>query len=528
VDYGPEQSGSGRTASRRAGGRAARRAKRELASGARAVGPGAVGGRYRPLTDPDLQRIHRTALDVLETIGMGAVPESVRTLATNAGCWISARDRLCFPRNLVEDVIAGAGRNFVLHGRDPGHDLDISGCRVHFGASGVAVTVPDFETGKYRPSTLADLYDFARLVDTLENVHFFNRPVIARDIADPFVHDVNMSYVCAAGTTKHIAIGFNDGEFVETTAAMYDAILGGEGRFRQRPFCSVGCCAVVSPLRFAAENCGVAIAAARLGFPINMIIAAQAGATAPAALAGTLVQTVAETLAGLVLVNLVSPGHPMIFSNWPLVSDLRTGAFSGGGGEEAVLTAASAQIANYYDLPSGAGAGMADSKIPDNQAGYEKGITTALAGLAGANLVYEAAGMLASLMACSFEAFVIDDDMLGIVQRAVRGIEVTDDTLSYEIIKSAVEGPGHYLGNAQTLALMETEYVYPTLGDRRTADQWEQDGAPDIRERARQRVRDVLGSHYPNYIEPAVDEELRRRFPILLPVEAMRPGSGRW
>lgn len=105
---------------------------------------------------------------------------------------------------------------------------------------------------------------------------------------------------------------------------------------------------------------------------------------------------------------------------------------------------------------------------------------------------------------------------------------VHDDTLSYGIIKSAVEGPGHYLGNAQTLALMEMEYVHPTLGDRRTADQWEQDGAPDIRERARQRMRDVLGSHYPNYIEPAVDEALRRRFPILLPVEAMRPGSGRW
>src|SRR4051794_30056423 len=330
---------------------------------------------------------------------MSEPPESVRELALAQGGFMNGRGRLCFPRALVEDTIAGAGRNFVLHGRDPVHDLDVSGTRVHYGASGVAVLVPDFDTGRYRPSTITDLYDFARLVDVLENVHFFNRPVIGRDISDPTVHDINMSYVSAAGTRKHIAVGFNAGANVEATRDMFDMILGGEGRFARRPFCSVGSCAVVSPLRFAEENCEVSMAAARLGFPVNMIIAGQAGATAPAALAGTLVQTTAETMAGLVLVNLACPGHPVIFSNWPLVSDLRTGAFSGGGGEEAVLTAASAQLSRFYDLPGGVGAGMADSKLPDNQAGYEKGLTTALAGLAGANMVYEGAGMLASLMA---------------------------------------------------------------------------------------------------------------------------------
>jgi len=352
--------------------------------------------------------------------------------------------------------------------------------------------------------------------------------VIGRDIADTYIHDVNMSYVSAAGTKKHIAVGFNSGSHVQATADMFDAILGGEGRFSRRPFCSVGSCAVVSPLRFAAENCEVSMAAARLGFPVNMIIAGQAGATAPAALAGTLVQTTAETLAGLLMVNFVKPGHPLIFSNWPLVSDLRTGAFSGGGGEEAVLTAASAQISRFYNVPSGVGAGMADSKVPDNQAGYEKGITTALAGLAGANMIYEGAGMLASLMACSFEAFVIDDEMLGSVLRAIRGIEVTDETLSFEGIRAAVEGPGHYLSSEQTLQLMETEFVYPKLGDRTSTDEWEASGGRDIRDRARVRVREILASHYPIYIEPQVDAEIRRRFPIVLSRRDMTADCGRW
>jgi trimethylamine--corrinoid protein Co-methyltransferase len=512
---------------RREGGRAARQSARP--EGARqAVGPGVLGGAYRPLSDRDLQRIHATVLDVLEKVGMGDPPAAVQALALAKGCRLTERGRLCFPRSLVEDVIAQAGRNFTLHARDPAWSLDLRDSRVHYGASGVAVLVPDFKTGRYRPSTMLDLYDFARLVDVLENVHFFNRPVIGRDIEDTRLHDINMAYVSAAGTRKHIAIGFNAGAHVADAAAMYDVIAGGEGRFRERPFCSVGSCAVVSPLRFAAENCEVSMAAARLGFPVNMIIAGQAGATAPAALAGALVQTTAETMAGLLLVNFVSPGHPVIFSNWPLVSDLRTGAFTGGGGEEAVLTAASAQISRFYDLPAGVGAGMADSKVPDNQAGYEKGITTALAGLAGANMVYEAAGMLASLMACSFESFVIDDDMLGSVLRAVRGIDVTEESLSFEVIRAAVEGPNHYLGSQQTLELMKSEFFYPKLGDRSDTDQWEAGGSKDIRERARARVQEILSAHYPTYIDPATDGALRARFDITIPAQAMKAGNGRW
>jgi len=310
---------------------------------------------------------------------------------------------------------------------------------------------------------------------------------------------------------------------------MFDAMLGGEGRFRERPFCTANTCSIVPPLRYGEDNGSVSMEAARLGMPVNMIIAAQAGATSPAALAGTLVQTVAETLAGLALVNLTVPGHPMIFSNWPFVSDLRTGAFSGGGGEEAVLNAASAQLTNFYDLPSGVAAGMSDSKFPDNQAGYEKGITTVLAGLAGANMVFESAGMLASLIGCSFEALVIDNDMLGSVQRAVRGIEVNDETLSYEILeKVCCGGPGHFLGEAQTLSIMETEYQYPTLGDRATTEEWEESGSRTIRERAIDKTREILSSHYPEYIEPDIEKKIRDKYPILLPRDAMTAASARW
>jgi len=523
VSQGPEPG-------RRAGGRAARRAKRAAgpAEGRAPIHPGIEGGAFRPLTEPDIRRIHGAALELLERVGMGEPIPLLTELALAKGCRLTDDGRLCFPRGLVEDIVAGAAQSFVLHGRNPKHDLEISGTRVHFGTGGAAVKVLDPRTGRYRPSTLVDLYDFARLVDRLDNVHWFTRCIVATDVTDMFELDMNTLYACIAGTEKHIGTNFYLADHVATAIEMFDLVLGGEGRFRERPFCKVHSSPVVSPLRYGADNAEVAVACARAGMPVNAIIAAQSGATAPAALAGMLAQTVAETLAGLILVNLAVPGHPVIFSNWPFVSDLRTGAFTGGGGEIALLNAASAQITNFYGLPSGVAAGMADSKLPDDQAGYEKALTNALAGLAGANLVYESSGMLASLLGCSFESFVIDDEMLGLVQRAMRPIEVSDETLSLQAIEEAVTGPGHFLGHAQTLALMETEYLYPALGDRHTPDEWEEAGATDIRERARERLGEILAAHYPAYIDPALDATLRERFPIRLPAEAMGAASGRW
>ena len=512
----------------RTGGREARRRLRQADGCSPAVRPGLEGGAYRPLGERDMERIHETALDLLETIGMGDPIPEFREVALDRGCSLTRAGRLRFPRALVEDVIAGAGRDFVIHARDPAHDIDVSGARVHFGCGGEAVTVLDFETGRYRPSTLVDFYDLARLTDRLEHVHRYSNIIVPTDIADLREMDINRSYAAVAGTTKACSMSVSKAGHMDDVIAMFDVMLGGEGRFLARPFANAGGCAIVSPLCYGEDNSEIVVAATRRGITTSVVVASQAGATAPAALAGALVQNTAETLAGLLLVNLVRPGHPMMFGNWPFVSDLRTGSFSGGGGEEAVLTAAAAQMGNFYDLPTSVGAGMTDSKLSDAQAGYEKGLTTALAGLAGANIVAEAVGMVGSLMGASFEAMVIDDDMLGAVNRAVRGIEVTDETLSYEVIREAVEGPGHFLGNEQTLALMESEYLYPRIGDRRPPAEWEEDGALSIVDRARVRVREILSAHYPDHVDAPADARVRERFPIHLAREDMLPGNGRW
>lgn len=510
----------------RAGGRQGRRERRARGADA-VVRPGLPGGRYKPLSDRDVERIHETALDLLERVGMANPLPVLKQRALAKGCRVDAYNRLCFPRALVEDVVAAMPRSFATLGRDPKHDQENAAGRVHFGPGGDAISTLDVDGRRYRPSTIVDVYDFARLIDRLEHVHDFSPIVIATDIADLHAADINMAYAAIAGTTKHVVLSPNNARHVDDLIHLMDLVLGGEGRHRDRPFCSAGACCIVSPLAYSDESSAVCLAATRIGAPVWAVMAPQAGATAPAALAGTLAQVTAESLAALLLVQLVVPGHPMGFGPWPFVSDLRTGAFSGGGGEQAVLAAAAAQIGLFYGLPTSVGAGMSDAKWPDAQMGFEKGVSVTAAALAGAE-VSEVCGMMASLMGCSFEAMVIDNDMLGTIQRLLKGIEVSDETLSFEVIENAVRGPGHFLGHPQTLALMETEYLYPELADRTGRDEWQDAGSADILEAATARVRDILSTHYPTYIDPATDARIRERYKIHLPEAAMRPGNGRW
>ncbi len=475
-----------------------------------------------------MERIHETALDVLENIGVANAVPRLQEVALKKGCRISDSGRLVFPRTLVEDCIAGTPKTAFYLSRDGSRDLEMSGRRVHFDPGGEAISTLDVGANIYRPSTLIDLYDFARLTDKMEHLDSFGKVVVPTEITDHRAHDINTAYASLAGTNKHVELNFTHTGHINDALDMLYLIAGSEKAYRDHPFCSTGGCPVVSPLTYGEDNSEVCIDAPRLGSPASVIIAPQAGATSPAALAGTLVQAMAETLAGLLLVQLTTPGHPVLFGVWPFVSDLRTGAFSGGGGEQALLAAAAAQISNFYNLPCSVGAGMTDSKAVDNQAGYERGITTVLAALAGSNVISEVGGMMGSLLGCSFESMVIDNEMLGMVQRILRGIEVTDETLSYHVIEDVVYGAGHYLGHPQTLELMGSEFLYPTLADRKSPEEWEENGSHDIRDKARERTRSILSSHYPTHIDPAVDKVLRERFPLQLPVEAMTATSGRW
>ncbi|MDA7424438.1 trimethylamine methyltransferase family protein [Thalassococcus lentus] len=508
------------TPSRRSGGRAARVAARSapLTEETRAVRPGMTGGQLKPLTEADVLRIHRAALKALEEIGISEAPPSGIKILTDAGAILGDDGRIRFPPALVEDMLAKANRSVTLCGREARHDLDLSGQRVHYGTAGAAVHLVDVQGDEYRECTLQDLHDAARITDTLDNIHFLQRPMVARDITDNREMDLNTIYACSAGTTKHIGTSFTEPAFVADALEMLYMIAGGEDAFRARPFMSNSNCFVVPPMKFATESCEVMEACIRGGMPVLLLSAGQAGATAPAALAGAIVQAVAECLAGLVYVNAIAPGHPAIFGTWPFVSDLRTGAMSGGSGEQALLTAGCAQMHAFYGLPGGAAAGIADSKRPDMQAGWEQMCSNVMGGLSGLNMVYEAAGMHASLLGFCHESLILGDDLVGQALRCVRGIEVTDETLSFDVMaQTCVGGPGHYLGSDQTLSRMQSDYIYPTLADRSSPKEWAENDKPDLIKAATARKEEILAKRSAARFDPALDAALRERFNIHLP-----------
>ena len=504
---------------RRSGGRAGRIAKRQAppAAAARPVWPGMAGGSYAPLSESDMEQIYDTALRLLEDVGMGTPIAEYVEVVTEAGGWLDADGRLHYPRALIERGIEMSAKEWIWHGFDDDKSMHLGGNRVHFGTAGAAVLIHDYETNRFRHSTIRDVYNCARLVDSFDHVHFYGRTCVARDLEDTRELDLSTAYAVLTGTSKPAGSAWFEPRHVHEAAEMFDMALGGPGEFAKRPFIVAYNTFVVPPLRFAEESNKCLVAQVRSGMPVLLISAGQAGATSPAALAGALVQGLAECLAGLCTVNLLRPGHPCVVGLWPFVSDLRTGAMSGGSGEEAVLNAAAAQVLNWRGVVSGVPAGMTDSKLPDAQSGYEKGLTVGLAANAGANLIFESAGMLASLLACSPEQLVIDNDMMGAVNRTVRGVEVDDGTLSADLIAEVISGPGHFLGSAQTLSLMQTEYVYPIIGDRNSPEDWADAGARNALQMAHERVKTVLAEHHPDHVGPEVDARIRAAFPIGLP-----------
>ena len=474
-----------------------------------------VGGQLRLLGEGEIETLHQAALTILAETGLAEAPDEVAALVTGAGGSLSADGRLLFPSDLVERCLAALPSRVTLYGREGGRDLVLGGTDVHLGTGGASPEILDLDTHRYRPSTLSDIHAAARIVEQMEHIHFFSRPMVARDIEDARAMEVNTAWACLSGTRKHVVVSASSPDHVDAILALAHGLAGSEAAFRAAPFLSLNINHVVPPLRFDPDSALVLMHAARRGVPVMVNTFGQLGASSPVTIAGCVAQTTAETLAGMVVAWLAAPDVRAIFGPRPMVTDLRTGAMTGGGGEQAKLTAAAIQMARHYNLPSSTIAGATDSKWPDAQAGHEKCLAVTMALQAGAHFVTQAAGTQASLMATALESYVIDNDMLGGILSAHSAIEVSPATLDPAAIHDAATGAGHFLGEAETLARMTSDFLYPQIGDRRSIGAWQEDGAPDIWRLAHQRVRAILSADQPAVIDPGLASGLETEFGLM-------------
>jgi trimethylamine--corrinoid protein Co-methyltransferase len=475
---------------------------------------GLTGGQYRPLADDQVRHIHEAALSILARTGVQVeLPEALRLFQQAGASVDQEQKRVRIPRALIEDAVDWAPSRVVLAGRDPRWDLELEGARVHAGTGGAALNVLDLYTGQLRPAVLHDVAELARLVDALDNVHFYLVPVYPTDL-DKDIVDLSSYFTALANTTKHVQAGIYSVQGIHDTVEMCEHIAGGAGPLRERPLVSFITSWMVSPLLFASDVTTLLIETCRQRIPVVLSAAPMAGSTAPVTLAGMLAQLTAEQLSGVVLTQLARRGAPVLIGPIPATADMKSGRYLAGAAEFGLANAAMAQMAQFYRLPIYNSAGMTDAKIPDIQAGFEKAMSTTLAALAGSNFIHHAAGMLENMNTVAAEQFVIDNDILGMAMRVLRGVEVNDETLALDVIDEVGPG-GHYLMSGHTLQYMRSEFYYPSATvDRQGWDMWQQGGGLDARERARQIARDILDHHHPESLDPAVESWIRQRFKL--------------
>jgi len=466
------------------------------------------GGQLRILSSGELYEIHLATLEILERIGVKVSEQKALRMLGEAGAHIDIKEKIAkIPQYLVEEAIKKAPSTFTLFGRDPKHKLKLQDGRVYFSMGGESVHVLDLETGKQRASTQRDVENFYRLADALENVHHSTEVVIPRDISESVAHMYEL-FAGFRNTTKTLDCDIYGQEVAVDCIRMASVVAGGEEELKKRPLL-LGFHNPVSPLQHSEKLTEGLMVFAKYRQPVIIAPEAQAGATAPVTLAGLLAQQNAEVLSGIVIAELVNPGAPVLFGTVSTIMDMKTANLAYGAIEAGLINVATAQLARYYGLPCrGTGSGT-ESKIPDIQAGFEKAMTLMMAALAGINFIFNAAGTLESTLTASYEQAVIDNEICGMVFRALRGIKISDETLAIDVIERVGPG-GQFLDQRHTLEYLKKDHYLPTIVNRQKRERWEKEGSKDLREIAREEAKRILKEHQPEPLDRDIEEEIKK------------------
>ncbi len=454
---------------------------------------GVLGGSYKPLTEESVHKVHRAVMEVIEEVGFQVNSEAALNIFEEAGAHVDRERRnVRVPAEMAMKLIETAPSEIMLCGQDKQHDILLGGQRVYAGTGGTALYVYYPKTGERQLATLDDLKRIAKLVDQLDNIHLFMLPTYPNELPVEQI-DVNRFFAGLDNTTKHVMGGVYTLEGVKQVIRMGEIVAGSAEMLRQRPLLSMITCSI-SPLKMDMHYGDLVVAIAQAGVPLVCPAEPLCGATSPVTLAGNLVIQTTDSLMGVMLAQIINPGTPVIFGSVASNADFGDFKYLAGSIEMGLLNAAGAQMAQFYKLPFYATGGMTDSKVVDAQCGYESALTGLLCALAGANFIHDAAGLMEFALAVCYEKFVIDNEILGMVMRAVEGIKVDEDTLAVDLIKQV--GPsGIFVSARHTRRHMRSEHYHPSLSERNSRETWEARGAKSTLERAAEKVELLIGNH---------------------------------
>ena len=478
--------------------------------------PGLMSSLYKPLTPNDVKKIVDSSFEILERSGMAVYSPAAWHAFAAAGAKMDPDTRIVkLPKPLVEDAIASNPSSITLYSRDGNFNAVLEKNRVYYGTGGTAIYVLDPDSGQRRSSLLKDVALNARIVNQLENIHVFTINVFPNDIENRDDIDVNRFFHSLDNTTKHIMGGIYSLAGCRRVVEMAEMLAESPEALREKPFVSF-ITLIISPFKIDKAYGQITCYLAGENLPVVVPTEPICATTAPVTLAGNVLTHIAETLGGIALVQCVKKGAPGICGSVGSVPDLRTMNHLGGPIERAMINAAVSQIAQYLELPLYSTGGTSDAKAVDVQAAYESAMSDLLVAMSGANYIHDAAGLMEADLTVSYEKLVMDNEILGMCQRVLRGIEVNDETLPIELMLA--KGPGKdYLAEEHTVKNMYGEFFVPKLANRNKRES--ASPGDDALTCATAFVKQIRVSEFVSKIDMNIRSQILKTFPEIRELE---------
>ena len=458
------------------------------------------------LTPQEVRKIHDATLWIIEKVGVKFPSDCALDVWEAHGAQVDRNTRIVKAKpELIESALKTCPPVYPLAARDPEQDLLLDGNHVFLGTDGCGVEVIDIETGKRRTSKLQDVADISRLADATEEVAFHWVPVSAQDtpVATRGLHEIKAIW---QNSTKHVQTeSIYKAREAQAAIEMAALIAGGKEALRKRPVLSLMQC-TAPPLGHDGGSLDAALLAAEAGIPTGFMTMAACLTTGPATLAGNLAVGNAEVIAGTAMLQLAHPGAPVFYAAAQTASDLRSGAYTGGGPEDFLFGAATNVLSDFYDIPLSMGSFATGAKEPNWQAGIENSLSTFMASIVMSDMLL-GVGFLHGSRIWSFAEMMMDCEIFSIVQKTMQGIVVNDETLALDAI-AAVGPSGHFLTQKHTRNHMR-ELFLPEFMDRRPYNEWESK-KDDARDWALAKARKVLAKHEPEPLDPKISREMDR------------------
>ena len=455
------------------------------------------------LSSEDVDRIHISSLDLLDQMGVKIYSERALKILADAGADVDIKSGVArIPSHLVREALDKCRRPVRLCARNPKYDFTLDDDHIHLCTDGSGIGVLDSGTGTRRDSTKKDVEDSARLADYLEYINIYYPLVTPLDVPrhSHVLHELDAAF---NNCEKHITSGtIYMREEAEYAVKMAQAVAGGEDELRRRPVLSAIAC-TSSPLVLGLTT-DAAIEFARAGVPTIVMTMPLVGASSPVTIAGPIVLGNAQVLALMTVLELDTPGAPVIYSSVPMAMEPLSGLFAAAFPSATMITLAHIQMSKFYKLPIFVGGWGSCSKVPDEQAAYEKSIMGYSMVMAGAD-INSGPGLLENYTILSYEQVLIDHEIYTMMLETLKGIDVSDETIAIEVAKK-VGHEGHFLGQKHTIQHFK-ELWMPGLSDPRPFQACAKDGSMTVVNTASEKVREILAKHRPDPLPKSVNDE---------------------